>query len=215
LAEAAAVVGAEQGRADEVGGGVGFGEDRFLDGAGFAEEVALADADVEFEDVDDLALGLAFLGDQLDAVAAGQAGEVGGPDVGHARQGGAAIEVEQLFDQQVGGDLDEFDVRALQVGEVEVQRLDLVDGEAEAEVGQLGHVAGLDGAAGVEHGLAELEDQGLVEVAVLVQEVEELGEEGLVAERGQGDVAEDADLAVLTGQAADDLGAAEQQQVVD
>src|SRR5690606_19813450 len=98
-------------------------------------------------------------------------------------------QVQQLLDQQVGGDLDEAHVRALQVGEVQVQRLHLVDGEAEAQVGQLGHVARLDGAARVEHRLAQFEDQGVLQVAVLAQEVEELREEGLVAQRGQGDVA--------------------------
>src|SRR5690606_34118246 len=69
--------------------------------------------------------------------------------------------------------LDEAHVRTLQVGEVQVQRLHLVDGEAEAQVSQLGHVAGLDGAARVEGGLTQFEDQGVLQVAVLVQEVEE------------------------------------------
>ena len=177
--------------------------------------MALAHRDVEFEDVDDLALGFALLGNQLDAVAAGQAGEVCGGDVAQRRKGRGAVHIQQLFDQEIGRDLDEFHIRTLQVGEVEIQRLDLVDREAEAEIGQLGHVAGLDSAAGVEGRLAQLEDQGLVQVAVLGQEVEELREEGLVAQRGQRHVAEDADLAVLTGQTAHDLGAAEQQQVVD
>src|SRR5690606_20596523 len=135
------------------------------------------------EDVDDLALTFALFGDYLDAVAAGEGGEVGGLDIAQAGQGRAAREGEQLVDQQGGGDLDEADVGALQVGEIEVEGLDLVDGEAEAEVGQLGHVAGLDGAAGVEGGLSQLEDQRLVEVAVLAEEMQELREEGLVAQR--------------------------------
>ena len=99
----------------------------------------------------------------------------------------------------------------MQVGEVEVQRLNLVQREAEAQVGQLGHVARLDGAARVERRLTQFEDQRLVQVAVLAEEVQELWEEGLVAQRGQGHVAEDADLAILTRQPPHDLGAAEQQ----
>ena len=120
-----------------------------------------------------------------------------------------------MFDQQVGGHLDEAHVRALQVGEVQIQRLHLVDGEAEAQVRQLGHVAGLGGAARIESRLTQFEDQGVLQVAVLAEEVEELGEEGFVAQRGQRYVAEDAYLAILSRQAAHDLGAAEQQQVVD
>ena len=104
------MVRAAQGRADEVGGRVGLGQNRFLDGAGLAEQVALAHGDVEFEDVDDLALALAFLGDQLDAVTAGEAGEVGGGDVAQGGQGRGAVEVEQLFDQQVGRHLHELHV---------------------------------------------------------------------------------------------------------
>ncbi len=127
----------------------------------------------------------------------------------------AAVEVQQLFDQQVGGDLDELHVRALQVVEVEVQGLDLVDREAEAEVGQLGHVAGLDRAARVEGRLAQFEDQGLVQVAVLARNSRNCGKKVSSPKRRQGDVAEDADLAVLPRQTAHDLGAAEQQQVVD
>ncbi|MNS70133.1 hypothetical protein D3C72_1034720 [compost metagenome] len=177
--------------------------------------MALAHADVEFEDVDDLFLALDLLGDQFEAIAAGQGGEVGGLDVRLGWQGRGAVQVQQLLDQQVGGDLDEAHVRALQVGEVQIQRLHLVDGEAEAQVRQLGHVARLGGAARVKGGLTQFEDQGVLQVAVLAEEVEELGEEGLVAQRGQRDVAEDPDLAVLTRQATHDLGAAEQQQVVD
>jgi len=40
-------------------------------------------------------------GDDLDAVSAGQGGEVGGLDVGHGAQGGTAVQVQQLFDHRM------------------------------------------------------------------------------------------------------------------
>ena len=54
LAETPTLFGAAQGGAQELGRGVRFGQDLFLDGAGFAEQVALAHRHIQFEDVDDL-----------------------------------------------------------------------------------------------------------------------------------------------------------------
>ena len=48
----------------------GFLQHLIADGAGLAEEVPLAVTDVEFQDIDHLALGLDLLSDALDPVAA-------------------------------------------------------------------------------------------------------------------------------------------------
>ncbi len=67
----------------------------------------------------------------------------------------------------------------------------------------------------LERRLPELEDQPASHVLVLGEEFKELREEVLIAQRGQRDVAEDGDLAILARQPPYDLHAAEQQQIVD
>ena len=90
----------------------------------------------------------------------------------------------------------------------------MVDREAEAEGGELLHVGAHHGGAGLELVGAQFEDHGAREVAVLGHEFEEEREQGRVFEGGRGNVAEDADAAVALGEAADDLHAAEYQEVV-
>ena len=92
------------------------------------EQEALAEAHVVFEQIDDLRLGLDPLGDQADAEAAEQVGEVGGMDVGARRAG--------LAEQQRRRHLDVADAALAEVARLDAQVGDLVDAEPEAELAQ-------------------------------------------------------------------------------
>ena len=95
----------------------------------------------ELEHLDGLALVLDLLGDDVDAVAAGQGGEVLGGQVGEGAEDRALAALDDLVLQGLGADLEEADVAAGQFLEVHVQPSDLVEAEAEAQFGQPTHVA--------------------------------------------------------------------------
>ena len=102
----------------------------------------------------------------------------------------------------------------LEAQEIQRQAFDMIHGERKAHGRQGGEIAfAFD--AGLEHRLlAELENDLARQVAVDAHIIQELREEFLVGQCVAGNIAEDADVAVLLGQAAHDLHAAEQQQIV-
>ncbi len=177
--------------------------------------MALRIADLDIKNIDDLLLAFDLLGDDLDAVARQQTGIVAGMNVLEELHRRLAFDFKQLLQQQVGADLDVAHIGTMQVLQVEIDADHLVEREAEAEIGQFRHVARLDRATGGEGVLAQFEDQRTGEVAVFIEEFEKLREEGLIAQGSQRDITEDADAAVLLGQAANNLHATEQQQVID
>jgi len=88
------------------------------------EQKALAEPDVVIEQVNHGALALDPFGDQVDAVAAEQIGEVGGMDVrGRALPG---------IEQQRRRHLDEADAAVGELARLEAEIADMVDREAVA-----------------------------------------------------------------------------------
>src|SRR5262249_49949972 len=92
------------------------------------EQEALPEADVVIQEIDDGALALDLLGEEVDAEAAEQVGEVGGMDVA----GDAAEPVEQ----EIGLDLDEAEAAGRKLARLEAQVGHVVERETEAALGQ-------------------------------------------------------------------------------
>ena len=130
------------------------------------EQEALAEAHVVVEQVDHGALALDPLGDQVDAEAAEQVGEIRRMDVALRRRG--AVE------QQRGRHLDEAEAALGELARLHAQVGHVVHREAEAEIGERGDAGLLDRPHLAHRALGELEHQIGREHAVRLEEVGDL-----------------------------------------
>ena len=110
-----------------------------------------------------------LLGDQVDAEAAQQIGQIGGMDVG-----GGIVRVEQ----QVARHLDEAEAARRKLARLDPQVLQVVEREPEAAVGQRGEPLVLDRAGGAQRALREFEHERRRDRAVGIEEIEQLLEHG-------------------------------------
>ena len=94
----------------------------------------MSEADVIVEQVDHGALALDLLGNQVDAEAAEQIGQIGGMDVGGR--------IELRIEQQRSRHLDEADAAVGKLARLEAQIGDVIDREAVAALRQCGEVLG-------------------------------------------------------------------------
>ncbi|MFT3809480.1 MAG: hypothetical protein QM698_06130 [Micropepsaceae bacterium] len=117
--------------------------------------------------------------------------------------------------QHAGRDLHEAHAPAAHRDEVEIQRCHVIHREREAQLRQFREARLLARPHRVIGALRQLEDDLVDEVAMRPHEIDELGKELRVVQRGERDIAEDADIALAGGEAADELHRTEQQQIVD
>src|SRR5690606_33686399 len=175
-------------------------------GPGLAEQEALAEIDVVVEQLLERALVLDLLDDDVD-----------GGAVEHALERAHALGalVAQMGEQGRRVDLHEAKIAARQLLVVEVEPVDLIERETEAEIAKLLEIRRRRGREVGDVALHEVEHQIARKVGVLGEELEELVEE-LVVGQGVGRyVAEEPDIAVAPLELAHELDAAEQQHVVD
>src|SRR6185437_7425257 len=114
-----------------------------------------------------------------------------------------------------GTHLDVAEAKVSQFREVEIQRLHMIQRKRETETRQRGKARFAFGAGALHVFLRKLEDDLIGEVAIATHELEKWREELRIDHRVAGNVAEDADVALLLRQTAHNLYAAEEEQVVD
>ena len=117
--------------------------------------------------------------------------------------------------QQRRRHLDVADAALAEIARLHAQIGHLVHAEPEAELAQRREAFGFQRPHGAQRALPHFQHERRGERAVGVHELQDFRKQLRIVQRGCGDVAEQADLAVLELQAAHHLHAAEQQQLVD
>ncbi len=118
---------------------------------GRRKQESLPEAYIEVEQIDHGAFAFDPFGDQVDAEAPEQIGQVGWMNVGRR--------VQLLVEQQGSRHLDEADAAVGQFARLDPQVADVIDGETIAALGQRRQMFGLGRAQIAERGLLEFEHE--------------------------------------------------------
>src|SRR5690606_11848015 len=175
--------------------------------ARLAEEEALPQLDVEFEQFDELALRLDLLQDQYDAVI--------GKTAAKLKQRAFPWPLGICPLKEAGIDFHKTEVPLRQDRGVERQITHIVEREANARTREAIEMFGEDGILQVDVGLADLENEVGGESLVLAQEVDEVVDEASIRQAAARDIAEEAYARCLRSSLPNELDAAEEQHVVD